>query len=189
MRVISGQAKGRKLKVPKLDRGRRIRPLTDQAREALFNILGALVDDCCFLDLFAGTGAVGIEALSRGAKIAIFVEHDRSVVSTIRENLALTGFSDCAEVYSLDAVRAIKLLSSKKGRFGIIFLGAPYESPALEKAMELLGVLDLLSEGGVVVAEHRAKHAIADVFGTLRNVRDASYGDTVLSFYKLRQEA
>ena len=136
MRVISGKAKGRKLKYPKLAKSRRIRPLTDQAREALFNILGADIAGGLFLDLFAGTGAVGIEALSRGAEIAIFVERDRKVVGAIRENLELTGFTDRAEVYSLDVLKAVKVLDRKGSRFDFIYLGAPYGSPDLVKALE-----------------------------------------------------
>ncbi len=184
MRVISGKAKGRKLKVPKLSRGRRIRPLTDQVKEALFNILGDRVVDCYFLDIFAGTGSVGIEALSRGAKLAIFVELDRQVVSTIKENLAATGLDDRAEVYSVDALRAIKILDSKKCGFDIIFLGPPYGSPALEKSLELLSTSNIIKKDGLVVAEHSARHKIADSYASLLKVRDARYGDTVLSFYK-----
>jgi len=187
MRIIAGKAKGRKLKVPKLSRNRRVRPLTDQVREALFNILGDRVPDSYFLDLFAGTGAVGIEALSRGAKIAIFVELDRAVVSTIRENLETTQLSDSAEVYSLDALRAIRVLDKKGSSFDIVFLGAPYDSPALEKALELIGGANIIKDKGVVVAEHRAKHVLADEFGILKKARDARYGDTVLSFYMKKE--
>jgi 16S rRNA (guanine(966)-N(2))-methyltransferase RsmD len=187
MRIIAGKAKGRKLKVPKLSRNRRVRPLTDQVREALFNILGERVPDSYFLDLFAGTGAVGIEALSRGARIAIFVELDRAVVSTIRENLDACGLSDSAEVYSLDVLRAIKFLDKKDSRFDVIFLGAPYDSPALEMALELIGGANIINDEGVVVAEHRAKHMIADEFGVLKKARDARYGDTVLSFYTAKE--
>jgi 16S rRNA (guanine(966)-N(2))-methyltransferase RsmD len=185
MRVISGKAKGRKLKVPRLDRGRRVRPLTDQVKEALFNILGPKVPESYFLDLFAGTGAVGIEALSRGAKLAIFVELDRKVIGTIRENLELTGLFDSAEIYSLDVLRAIKALDKKGSKFDIVFIGAPYGSPVLEQALELLSTTGLINMGGVVVAEHRNKHEIAEAFNELKKFRDARYGDTVLSFYKI----
>ena len=184
MRVIAGRAKGRKLKVPASSSDRRVRPLTDQAKEALFNILGDMVPESYFLDLFAGTGSVGIEALSRGARLAIFVELERSVVSTIRENLVSCGLDDSAEVYSLDVLRAIRVLDLKKSRFDIVYLGAPYDSPMLEKALDLIQQSNIINESGVVVAEHRAKHVISPAFGNLINVRDARYGDTVLSFYK-----
>ena len=185
MRIIAGKAKGRKLKATKLAQGKAVRPLTDQAREALFNILGASVPDSYFLDVFAGTGAVGIEALSRGASRAIFVEVNKRVVQVIRENLELTGFADRAEVYSVDAIKAIKILDSKNARFDIIFLGPPYDSPLLEVAIDKISQDSLLKEEGILVAEHRAKQVIGEVFGKLKKVRSNRYGDTILSFYKL----
>lgn len=179
MRIISGSAKGRKLKTPKTD----IRPLSDQAKESLFNILRAKVVDASFLDVFAGSGNVGIEALSRGAKITFFVEKDKMHVRVIRENLTDFGFSDRAEVYLLDALQGIKLLSSKGAKFDIIFLGAPYNSPVLEEVLKLLGSVEILNEGGVVVAEYRFKQVIASEYGKLSRLRENKYGDTILSFY------
>ena len=183
MRVISGKAKGKKLKAPK----GKIRPLSDQAREALFNILGSKVIDSYFLDLFAGTGAVGIEALSRGAKLSIFVEVDKKTVEIIRENLKSTDLYDFAEVYSIDALRAIKILGGKGAKFDIIFLGPPYDSLQLEKAMVRLSEIDILDSRGVIIAEHRAKQEIADKYKDLHRFRDARYGDTVLTFYRRKQ--
>jgi len=183
MRVIAGKSKGKKLKYPKLAKGK-VRPLTDQAREALFNILGERVPESYFLDLFAGTGAVGIEALSRGATLAIFVEVNKRVVQVIRENLEIAGVSDRAEVYSVDALRAIKILDSKKARFDVIFIGPPYGSPALEEAMEKISNCGVLNKDGIIIAEHRAKQNIKEEFGNLKLVRSNRYGDTRLSFYK-----
>ena len=184
--IISGKAKGRKLKAPKLAQGKRVRPLTGQAREALFNILGASVPDAYFLDVFAGTGAVGIEALSRGAALAIFVEVNKRVVRVIRENLELTRLADRAEVYSIDAIRAIKILDSKKASFDIIFLGPPYGSPLLEEAIEKISGSAILKRNGILVAEHRSNQKIKDSFGKLKKVRDSRYGDTILTFYKFK---
>ena len=181
MRVISGRAKGKKLRAPKHSR-----PLTDQAREALFNILKGKVENCYFLDLFAGSGAVGIEALSRGAKIAILVELNRKAVKTIRENLKNTEFSDRAEVYAVDVIRALNLLDRKQAKFDIIFLGAPYDSPVLEKALIKLGQANLIKGSGVVIAEHRKQRALQDKYGKLNSFRDARYGETVLTFYESR---
>ncbi len=181
IRIISGKAKGRKLKAPA---GKRIRPLTDRVKTALFNILGDKVINSYFLDLFAGTGSVGIEALSRGAELAIFVEYDRSIVETIRKNLELTGFSDRAEIYALRVSKAIKILASKGAKFDIIFLGAPYGSPELEKGLQKLGEVSLLAENSVVIAEYRSKYELPDQFGMLKKFRDAKYGDTMLSFYR-----
>jgi len=170
------------LKTPK--KSRSLRPLTDQAREALFNILGGKVVDSCFLDLFAGTGAVGIEALSRGAKIAIFVELNRPTVSIIRQNLELTGFSDRAEVYAVDVIRALNLLNGKGAKFDIIFVGAPYDSPVLEKALLKLSETEVLKTDGILVAEHRKQHTLQEKYGKLKAFRDARYGETVLTFYE-----
>jgi 16S rRNA (guanine966-N2)-methyltransferase len=181
VRVISGRAKGKKLKAPKHSR-----PLTDQAKEALFNILKGKVENCYFLDLFAGSGAVGIEALSRGAKIAILVELNRKAVEVIRKNLEETDLSDRAEVYAVDVIRALNLLDRKQAKFDIIFLGAPYDSPLLEKALIKLGQTNLASESGIVIAEHRKQHALEEEYGKLKSFRDARYGETVLTFYESR---
>jgi len=180
MRVIAGSAKGKRLKSPK----GKIRPLSDQAKESLYNIIQHFVSGSSFLDLFAGTGSVGIEALSRGAKLSIFVELDKKTVPVIRENLKNCGFTDRSEVYALDVLRALRILKRKEAKFDIIFIGAPYGSPNLEKALEELGAGDLLKKEGVVIAEHRFKHTLASEFGVLKQVREARYGDTVLKFYK-----
>lgn len=161
-----------------------MRPLTDQARGALFNILAAKVPGARFLDVFAGTGAVGIEALSRGAQLAIFVEMNRQVVALIRENLEWTDFTDRAEVYAIEATRAMTALGTKQAKFDIIFLGAPYDSPALEKTIERIVEHGLLEAGGVLVAEHRRQHPLAEKYGPLGLIREARYGETVLAFYK-----
>ncbi|OGC04068.1 16S rRNA (guanine(966)-N(2))-methyltransferase RsmD [candidate division WOR-1 bacterium RIFOXYA12_FULL_43_27] len=180
MRVISGTAKGRKIKAPKTN----IRPLSDQAKEGLFNILGERVPDSAFLDLFAGSGNVGIEALSRGAKLAIFVELDKRHVKVIHENLKELSFDDRAEVYLIDALRAIKILASKGARFDIIFLGAPYNSPALDKALLILDGAEILKENGIIVAEYRFKQRIGEKLSKLKKIREQKYGDTMLSFYQ-----
>jgi 16S rRNA (guanine(966)-N(2))-methyltransferase RsmD len=182
LRVIGGKAKGRGLKTPK--KSWSVRPLTDQARGALFNILAEKTPDASFLDVFAGTGAVGIEALSRGARLAIFVELNRHAVQLIRENLALTGFTDRGEIYAVDAVRAVAILAGKGASFDLIFLGAPYDSPVLEKVLGKLGETGLLAPDGILIAEHRRQHALADDFGKLKKFREARYGETVLAFYK-----
>ena len=185
MRVIAGLAKGKELRFPKLSKDKRLRPLTGRAKEALFNILAAKNPGARFLDLFAGTGSVGIEALSRGANLAIFVEFDRKIVRTLRENLALTGFSDRAEVYCLDVIKALKVIDQAKGKFDIVFIGAPYGSPALEETLKVIAVTEMIDRDGVIVAEHSIRDKISDSYGKLIKSRDCRYGDTVLSFYNL----
>lgn len=181
MRVISGKAKGKRLKAPS-----QARPLTDRAKEALFNILRGKVVDCSFLDLFAGSGAIGIEALSCGARKAVFVELDRKAVSIIRQNLKNTELTELADVYALDVLHALRILGRKKTKFDIIFLGAPYDSPTLEKALEKLGELELLKHTGVVIAEHRKQHKLQEEYGRLKIFRENKYGETVLGFYKIQ---
>ena len=183
MKVISGKAKGRNLKMPKQSTGKRIRPLTGRVKEALFNILANRIDGVRFLDLFAGTGAVGIEALSRGACIAFFVEKDLKVVQALRENLDATGFSDKAEVYCLDVLKAIQVMDNAGGKFDIVFIGAPYGDPVLEATLKSINNASILDNKAIVIAEHSARSRLADTYGRLIKYRDAKYGDTVLSFY------
>ena len=183
MRVIAGQAKGKKLLFPKLSKDKRLRPLTGRAKEALFNIIAAKNPDSRFLDLFAGTGSVGIEALSRGASLAIFVESDRKIVQTLRENLAIAGFTDRAEVYCLDAIKAVNVIDRSEGKFDVIFIGAPYGSPALEGTLNAISGSGIVDRDGMIIAEHSFRDRISDSYGKLVRFRDARYGDTVLSFY------
>ena len=183
MKVLSGRAKGRKLRFPKLSGGQRLRPLTGKVKEALFNILASKNPDSRFLDLFAGTGSVGIEALSRGAKLAIFVENNRKAVQALRENLEITGFTDRAEVYCLDVMRAIKVIDRSGGKFDIIYIGAPYGSDLLENTIKEIARISIIDNEGVVIAERSIRDKIADSYGELIKLRDARYGDTVLSFY------
>jgi 16S rRNA (guanine(966)-N(2))-methyltransferase RsmD len=137
-----------------------------------------------FLDLFAGSGAVGIEALSRGARRAVFVENNRKAVGIIQENLENTGFSEAADVFAVDVIRALGLLESKPDVFDIVFLGAPYDSPDLERALQKLGGSSIIGRSSLVIAEHRKQHGIGDQYGDLKVVREARYGETVLKFYE-----
>lgn len=183
MRVISGSKKGMKLKSPKPTLMNRIRPLSDFAKESLFNILSARVEGCTFLDLFAGTGQVGIEALSRGAKIAMFVENDRQTVAVIRENLEKTGFTGNSEIFSLDAIKTISFFGKTRARFDIVYIGAPYILPLLVPALENISKNGIVNQGGIVVAEHSKRQKLPPEFGPLGLTREANYGDTVFSFY------
>lgn len=188
MRVISGSAKGLLLKFPKLSGGKKVRPLSDTAKESLFNILAGRINGCYFLDLFAGTVQVGIEALSRGADLAIFVEIDKRAVSVIRDNLSLTGLSDRAEIYLFDVMRAISVLNKKGAHFDMIFIGAPYSSPVLEPVLEKIAKSDIVKDSGIVIAECSKKQDLSGKYGVLEKFRKEKYGDTVFSFYKRRVE-
>ncbi len=180
MRIISGKAKGRKLKAP----NNSIRPLSDRAREALFNILQNKIADSYFLDLFAGTGAVGIEALSRGATRSIFAELDKKTVRFLKENLENCQVSDQAEVYALDVIKALKILKKKEAKFDIIFIGAPYDNPILKKVLQELSDGSLLKEKGIVIAEHRKQHQVEATYEKLQKFRETNYGETELTFYE-----
>ena len=185
MQVIAGSAKGRRLVSPSHSKGARIRPLSHQAKEALFNILANVVGDSTFLDLFAGSGQVGIEALSRGAKISIFIESDKGAISTIRKNLDLCGFSDRAEVYAVDAKRAVQILDKKAASFDIIFIGAPYGHKILSEVIELIANSCIIKQNGYIIAEHSKRQEVAEAAGKLVKFRANNYGDTVFSFYKV----
>jgi 16S rRNA (guanine(966)-N(2))-methyltransferase RsmD len=127
---------------------------------------------------------VGIEALSRGARLSIFIEIDRQNVEVIRENLRGTGLMDSAEIFAIDALRALKILGKKGAKFDIIVLGAPYGSRALDPCLEFIGASGLLAHTGVMIAEHHRKSSLRKTFGRLEKHREERYGDTKLSFYE-----
>lgn len=154
----------------------------------MFNILQGRTEGIRFLDLFAGSGAVGIEALSRGADQAVFVEHNRQAVRVIEQNLENTGLGRAAVIMAQEVGRALKLLRAQGKRFDIVFLGAPYDSPDLTQALEFLGEDSLISEDGLVIAEHRRQHKIAPEYGRLKSVRETRYGETVLTFFRTKDD-
>jgi len=172
MRIIGGEFRSRKLKsVPGLE----TRPTPDRLREALFNVLAPRIQDAVFLDLYAGTGAVGIEALSRGARRSILVEKNRSAVEVIRQNLAALGVESRAEVFTSKPAPVLERVKAD-----IVFLDPPYE---MEKELET--VLDRL--GGVpaplVIAQHPSRRELPESFGNLHRYRVLKQGDNALSFY------
>ncbi len=185
MRVIAGSAKKRLLKVPPGWKGR---PTADRVKEAIFNILGNLVIDSNFLDLFAGTGNVGIEALSRGARRAVFVEKDPRAAGTIVQNLRLSGLDSGSRVIAKDVFRALDELAKEekiRGQsFNIVFLDPPYgrgfEVPVIGKVLDLA----LLTPGGLIIAESSKRENLPDQISGLPLVRQERYGDTLISFYK-----
>lgn len=180
LRVMAGQAGGTPLAEP---RGVRVRPTTGLVREALFNILGAKVVGARVLDLFAGTGALGIEALSRGAASATFVERDREACQAIVRNLAAAGFSERATVMRGRLPDALGWLT---GPFDLIFLDPPYGAPEGDET--LAEVHRLLAPEGIVVYEHGSRYNPPGRPVGLMLVDERTYGDTSLSFYQ-RQEA
>jgi 16S rRNA (guanine966-N2)-methyltransferase len=173
MRVIGGQFRSRRLKtLPSLA----LRPTPDRLRETLFDVLGAEVEGAIFLDAYAGSGAVGIEALSRGAARAIFIEADRAAAALIRENLAALGLEARAEVVH---GRALKRLPQYAAR--IVFLDPPYDQPReAEAALRLLGA----APPALAVLQHERRRPPADHYGALRRVRTLAQGSNALSFFR-----
>ncbi len=187
MRVISGTAKGRKLKFPKVTDKKKIRPLSDFAKEALFDLLRLRIEDAKFLDLFAGTGQIGIEALSRGAQSCFFVELEKKAVVVIKENLENTELLDKAEICQMDVMKAIAMLGKSRRGFDLIFIGAPYKLPLLEPTIVEIEKSCILNDNGIVIAEHNRKQVLSEEYGFLQLVRSEHYGDTQFSFYKRKK--
>lgn len=181
MRVVSGSARGRNLKaVP----GTGTRPTTDKVKEALFSMIGPYFDGGTALDLFAGTGGLGIEALSRGMDHAVFVDLEYKSIEIVRANLKTTGFEDKAEVYKNDAERAIKALAKREIKFDLVFLDPPYRLKNGDKLMESMDLLDLLADEATVVLEYDSSFSYPASFGKFTEVRKAVYGETTLSIYR-----
>lgn len=188
MRIIAGTFRSRQLKSLK---GTALRPTSDKLRETLFNVLGALSVDARFVDLFAGTGAVGIEALSRGVREAIFVEKHPPAVALIKKNLDTLEIRKGVRVLALDALKALERLakepSAANTRIDILFLDPPYaEAEAYKNVLAFLGDADLLAENAVVIAEHQRLLDLPETFGKLERVRVLRQGDAALSFYRFR---
>lgn len=184
MRVIAGSAKGRTLASV---RGFGTRPMTDQIREAMFSTIGSRVVGALFLDLYAGSGAVGIEALSRGAEGAVFVEQDREAAATIRKNLASTHLGGSRAAVSVEAVD--DYLRSETGfRFGIVVLDPPFEDGVPGEVLQALGSGDLLEPDHLVILRVH-KRTPADVPAPWRVVGERRYGDSTLIYMKIEEEA
>ena len=180
MRIVGGRCKGRVLSSFK---GTSIRPTSDKVREAVFNILPRDFPFKMALDLFAGTGALGIEALSRGADEAVFFDSDPKAVELVRKNLASCGLLDAASVFRRDALSAVRFLSGKGSRFDLIFIDPPYASALAEETLIAIDASGLLDEGGVIVAETSKRNPIEAVPPGLKLLDRRRYGDTLVYFY------
>lgn len=182
MRVIGGAARGRRLVAP---RGLRTRPTGERVREALFDILGPAVAGTRVLDLFAGTGAVGIEALSRGAARAVFVERDRGAVRALRANLAAVGAGRAqARVVAADALAACPVLAASEAPFDLVFVDAPYQGPLGQRALDVLARSTLLAPGARVVCQHFARTPPRAPEGLALEGEPRRFGDTTLTFFR-----
>jgi 16S rRNA (guanine(966)-N(2))-methyltransferase RsmD len=181
MRVIGGQYRSRLLAAV---RGMETRPTSDRLRETLFNILAPRIEGSRVLDLYAGTGAVGIEALSRGAARVTFVENAKPAISVIRANLASLKVTTNFSIEPRSAAAAIERFSKSAAKFDIIFLDPPYEAEhEYEKTLTALGKGMLLAEGALIIAEHRSRDSLAEHYGLLKRTRVLKQGDAGLSFF------
>jgi len=180
LRVISGSARGRKLKVPA---GLAVRPTADRVKEALFNILRDQVPGCRFLDLFAGSGSIGIEALSRGAGAAVFVETNHRHAAMIKENLKATGLEQCARLIPAKVAEALRLLAEEGQAFNLIFLDPPYLKNLEAVTMADIDRYQLLKPEGLIIVESSKRDCLPESVDSLKLLRTEKYGDTLLSFY------
>ncbi len=185
-RIIAGKARGTRLVAPT---GRDTRPTSDKAKEALFSILAGQMVDSHVLDLFAGTGQIGLEALSRGASEAVLVEKDRAALTAIRQNLTRTGFEINCRVIPADVSRALQILESEGKTFDIVFLDPPYAIAAeiLQKLAPALSGL-LVPSGAMVILEHDSSMPPPLTVTNLQLHRSCKYGTAMLSFYQARTE-
>lgn len=181
MRVITGSAKGRPLKTVK---GREVRPTADRVKETLFSVIGARVVDARFLDLFAGSGNVGIEALSRGAALAVFVELQTAHLKVVEENLNYTGLMDRAELIRRDARAALPDLGKRGRSFDLIFVDPPYGQDLCPASLEGIAAHGVLAEAGWVICEHHGKDPMPESVGKLKRFRVLAMGETAVSLYR-----
>lgn len=177
MRVITGSARGTKLKTLE---GLATRPTSDRVKEAMFNIIQFEVEGRRVLDLFAGSGQLAIEALSRGAAYAVLIDQSAEAVKVIKDNLKKVKFDQQASVFQSDYLR---YLSSTREKFDIIFLDPPYAENSLENALRKISEIDILSEGGIIVCERSREKVLPATVGDLICSKDYHYGKTAVNLY------
>ena len=182
MRVIAGRFRGRTLRAV---RGLKVRPSSDRVKESLFNILAPRIADIRFLDLFAGTGSIGIEALSRGAAEVIFVEQDRDALRCLQRNLEICRLEKGLEVFRQPVSRTLRELETLGRTFDLIFLDPPYQADLYASTLDHLGTGKLLIPNGWVIAEHDRRLELEVGYGRLGRFRTQRIGDTALSFFRL----
>lgn len=181
MRITSGKFKSRAIRAPK-----GIRPTLDNVRKSVFDILGSEVNGANVLDLFAGSGALGLEAISRGAGSCVFVDNNKHSINVIKENLEALGLIDNEEIDVIfaDVLKAISKFSKGESKFYLIFLDPPYYKSLVKKTLFLLDSYDILTKSGSVIAEHSKHDEVPTSVGKLKLYRSARYGDTCISFYR-----
>ena len=174
MRVITGTARGRRLKTPE---NYDIRPTTDNVKESVFNIIQFDIEGRRVLDLFAGTGQLGIECLSRGAAEAVFIDENMAAVKIVKANLKTCGFT--AAVLQQDALSYLRHC----GRFDLVFVDPPYDSGLYESVLETINSVDILSDGGIILCESRREKTLPDMRAPYRKKKEYNYGRVKLTVY------
>ena len=174
MRVITGTARGRRLRTPE---NYDIRPTTDNVKESVFNIIQFDIEGRRVLDLFAGTGQLGIECLSRGAAEAVFIDENTAAVKIVKENLKTCGFT--AAVLQQDALGYLRHC----GRFDLVFVDPPYDSGLYESVLETINSVDILSDGGIILCESRREKTLPDMRAPYRKKKEYNYGRVKLTVY------
>ena len=180
MRITTGKFRNRKLHMPK-----GIRPTQDKVRKAVFDILGD-ISDLTFLEIFAGSGAVGFEALSRGIAQLTLVESNHNSIVAIKRNIALLNATACI-LYHLEADKAVKLLSLDKKSFDIIFIDPPYLKDMAKKILQTLEAYDILSPNGLIVVQHSKLEQLPKDGLKFSLIKEAKYGDTWLSIFRKKE--
>ena len=181
MRVISGKARGLKLNAPKDDR---VRPTTDRVKESLFNIINSYVLDSRVLDLFAGTGSLGIECLSRGAEKCVFSDLSRDSIKIINSNIEKARVKSESTVINGDYKDTISSMGGKNEVFDIIFMDPPYYEGLFIDCIERIEKANILDGDGIIVVEHDKKDVLPETVGKIERFKEKKYGITLLSFYR-----
>ena len=188
MRIISGSARGRRLLSPK---NSLIRPTADRVKESLFNILNGLIacyDNCRTLDIFAGTGNLGLEALSRGAAYAFFIDNHKESVALVIKNLRMLGFDDRGRVIEREALSALRSLDKMKAPFQLVFIDPPYRQGLAERVMQFLATSALIDGNSLVIVEISSNELLPTAFDNLREFDRRVYGDTAIVFFRRMPE-
>ena len=179
MRVITGTARGRKLQTPS---GNDIRPTTDIVKEAVFSIIQFNIEGRAFLDAYAGSGQMGIEALSRGAKKAVFLDNSRQSCDTVRKNLEITELSEKAVVRNTDTLSYISGVTEK---FDIVFIDPPYRTGLLQKTLEIVPYI--MNAGGLIICEHPVDETVPDDIGDFLLKKNYKYGKIIITVYSHKE--
>jgi len=182
MKIVAGKNKGKKLKHLK---DANVRATSHKVREALFDIILPYIDKAFFLDLFAGTGAIGIEALSRGAEKAFFIENNGKCIKIIHENLNITGNAEYGKIFKSDYASGLRILDKKNYRFDYIFLDPPYNKGLAIKALKEISNMSILKEDGQVIVQHHRREVLENRIDSLKMVKQKHYGGSLLTFFEL----